>query len=142
MIFVSLTRLRIRSLRFLPAFALHTLRAKQQVRKSPGFQRGALLVDRQWTFWTLTAWDSPESMRQYMISGAHKEAMPHLLEWCDEASVVHWEQADTAFPSWEEAHRQMISGGRASKVRKPSPEHATLNFPVPRTTVTADLLPS
>ena len=55
---------------------------------------GAILRDRDWTFWTLTAWDGPESMRAYMLASAHRAAMPHLSHWCDEACTVHWDAAD------------------------------------------------
>jgi heme-degrading monooxygenase HmoA len=134
MTFVSLTRLRIRSFRFVPLFALHTWRSLRQIRRARGFQTGAILADRGWTFWTMTVWDSEESMRQFMISGPHKAAMPHLVEWCDEASVAHWTQSETGVPSWIEADRRMREGGRSSKVRNPSPRHATLNFRAPRTT--------
>ena len=133
MIFVSLTRLRVRSFRFMPLFTLHMLRTVKQVKRAPGFQHGVLLADRSWTFWTLTAWDSQESMRGYMTTGSHKAAMPHLLHWCDEASVVHWIQEETSLPTWIEAHARMCESGRASKVRNPSPNHASLSFPAPRT---------
>jgi hypothetical protein len=134
MIFVSLTRLRIRSFRFVPLFFAHAFRSVSQVKKAPGFLYGALLNDRSWTFWTMTAWDSQENMRQFMTTGSHKSAMPHLLHWCDEASVAHWEQQETELPSWMEADKRMREGGRASKVRNPSPQHATLNYRAPRTT--------
>lgn len=111
-----------------------TMRSLRQVRQAPGFQVGALLADRSWTFWTMTAWDSQESMRAYMISGAHKRAMPHLLHWCDEASVAHWTQAETGLPSWTEADRRMRESGRTSKVLHPSPQHAGLQYRAPRTT--------
>ena len=88
MIFVSLTRLRVRSIRFMPQFAVHALRSNSQVRKAAGFLDGGLLADRDWTFWTLTAWDSRDSMRAYMTTGSHRTAMPNLLAWCDEASVI------------------------------------------------------
>lgn len=101
MIFVSLTRLRIRSMRFLPLFAFHTLRSLRQVKKAPGFQAGQLLPDRNWTFWTMTSWNERDSMRRYMTAGAHNAAMPHLMHWCDEASVAHWEQEEMTLPSWE-----------------------------------------
>ena len=139
MIFVSLTRLRVRSFRFVPLFVLHTFRSVRQVKKAPGFQRGALLADRSWTFWTMTAWDAHESMRQFMTTGSHSRAMPHLLDWCDEASVAHWSQPETALPSWTEADKRMREGGRASKVRNPSPDHATLSFRTPRTTANATI---
>ena len=139
MTFVSLTRLRVRSIRFLPMFAVHALRSNQQVRQSAGFLTGALLPDRHFTFWTMTAWDSLESMRAYMLSGAHKKAMPHLMHWCDEASVAHWSQPDSTLPPWEEADRRMRETGRISKVRHPSAHHADLSYEPPRTTASAPI---
>lgn len=82
----------------------------------------------------MTAWDSRESMRRYMTTGAHKQAMPKLMEWCDEASAAHWEQEDAGLPTWEEADRLMRTTGRPSKVRWPTPEHAGLRYAAPRTT--------
>ena len=139
MVFVSLTRLRVRSVRFLPLFAWHAVRSNRQVQRAPGFLQGALLPDRQWTFWTLTAWESQEAMRSFMTTGDHKAAMPHLMEWCDEASVAHWEQQDATLPTWEEADRLMRETGRASKVRHPSPHHADLSYREPRTTRAAPI---
>ncbi len=132
--FVSLTRLRIRSLRFMPLFGIHTLRSISQVKRAPGFRIGALLPDRSLTFWTLTGWDSQEAMRSYMTTGSHKQAMSHLMHWCDEASVAHWTQEEEALPSWSEADRRMRTEGRASKVNHPSPHHADLTYQEPRTT--------
>ena len=142
MIFVSLTRLRVRSIRFMPAFALHALRTNNQVRKAPGFLDGALLPDRAWTFWTLTAWTSHEHMRAYMISGAHKQAMPRLLHWCDEASVAHWTQPALPLPTWAEADHRMRTQGRPSKVLHPSPNHAALAYREPRTIAATRIVPA
>ena len=132
--FISITRLRVRSFRFLPLFALYTWRTLRQVKRSPGFQEGGLLPDRNFTFWTMTAWDSQADMRRYMTAGAHMAAMPKLMEWCDEASVAHWEQTEAALPSWAEADRRMRAEGRVSKVRNPSPQHAGLRYREPRLT--------
>jgi hypothetical protein len=137
MVFVSLTRLRLRSFRFVPVFVIYMLRSLRQVKKANGFQHGALLADRRWTFWTMTAWDTQDSMRQFMTAGAHKAAMPHLLHWCDEASVAHWNQAETTLPPWPEADRRMRTDGRVTKVLNPSPQHATLSYDPPRTTSAA-----
>ncbi len=73
-------------------------------------------------------------MRSYMSTGSHKQAMPHLMYWCDEASGVHWTQEEEALPSWSEADRRMRTEGRASKVNHPSPNHADLTYREPRTT--------
>jgi heme-degrading monooxygenase HmoA len=142
MIFVSLTRLRVRSVRFMPGFFLYAMRSLRQVRRAAGFQSGALLPDRDRTFWTMTAWDSEENMRAYMVSGAHKQAMPKLLHWCDEASVAHWVQQESALPSWEQADERMRREGRASKVLHPSAAHAGLSYKAPRTIGSAPITPA
>ena len=130
--FISITRLRVRSIRFLPSFVLYAYRSLRQAKASSGFQCGGLLADRSWTFWTMTAWDNQESMRRFMTTGSHSAAMPRLLDWCDEASIVHWDQAEVALPSWTEADQRMRASGRVSKVRNPSPQHATLTYRTPR----------
>ena len=132
--FVSITRLRIRSLRFVPFFFIHTMRSLRQVKRSEGFRGGQLLMDRSWTFWTMTAWDTQERMRGYITTGDHKTAMAKLMHWCDEASVVHWTQPEAALPTWTEADRRMRTEGRPSKVRNPSPQHAGLQYREPRLT--------
>ena len=138
MVFVSLTRLRVRSIRFMPRFAWQMLVTRNQIRTAAGFQRGSLLADRAWTFWTMTAWDSQESMRAYMTSNAHKKAMPFLLDWCDEASVAHWNQPDVEVPTWEEADLRMRTEGRVSKVRHPSARHG---YAAARTWAVGELRP-
>jgi len=132
MAFISVTRLRIRSLLFMPQFGLLFLGTRRQVRAAKGFRRGSLLADRHLAFWTLTHWDSADAMRAYMLGGSHREAMPRLVHWCDEASVVHWEAPDDTPLSWPEADKRMRESGRASKVRYPSPRHATLAYLPPR----------
>jgi len=87
----------------------------------------------------MTAWDTQESMRQFMITGAHNEAMPRLLHWCDEAFVAHWSQPEATLPSWTEADKRMRETGRISKVLHPSPQHATLTYRVPRTTAAGEI---
>lgn len=140
MTFISVTRLRLRAIRFLPGFAMHAIRTRNQVRQATGFEAGALLPDHDWTFWTMTAWTDEASMRRYVMGGAHRSAMPSLVRWCDEASVVHWTQADTVLtsgsnlPPWEDADRRMRADGHPSKVRHPSPRHLTMTYRPPRLT--------
>ena len=141
MIWVSLTRLRIRSWRFMPGFAWFAYRSNAQVKRAPGFLAGRLLPDAERVFWTMTAWQNQQAMRAYMTSGAHKQAMPKLLDWCDEASVAHWEQDDARFVCWDEADRRMRASGRASKVRYPSAAHAAMTYREPAATSGLDLKP-
>jgi heme-degrading monooxygenase HmoA len=124
MTFVSVTRLRIRSPRYLPAFLWHTLRSFIQARRAAGNIRATTKRAPDGAFWTLTAWESEAPMRAYRNSGAHRKAMPKLLEWCDEAAVAHWEQESRELPDWREGRRRLLERGRISKVKHPSPAQA------------------
>jgi hypothetical protein len=66
-----------------------------------------------------------------MMSGPHRKAMPKLADWCSDAAVVHWYQDDSSPPGWKEAHRKLLSDGRRSKVRWPSPNHDAFIIPPP-----------
>jgi hypothetical protein len=128
---VSITRLRLRSVLFAPRFFWLNERAVGQLRAAPGFRGGKLLWDARLAFWTLSLWDSEAAMRAYRDSDAHRQAMPRLARWCDEAAVARLADA-TVLPAWREAHFLLVSSGRASRVRHPSPQHAGLKFPPPR----------
>jgi heme-degrading monooxygenase HmoA len=132
MAFVSLTRLRVRSYRYLPQFVWQALKTGRQAERSSGFLGGKLLRESKNTFWTITAWDSEADMRAYRNAGAHRAVMPRLLEWCDEASVAHWHQETPDLPSWHEAHQRLINEGRPSKVNHPSPAHAQNQIAAPQ----------
>ena len=125
----------------MPSFAVRTFGSLEQVKRAAGFLEGSLLPDRRFTFWTMTLWDERESMRAFMTSGDHVAVMPKLLDWCDEASVVHWEQSDPALVSWTDADRRMRTQGRPSKVRHPSGDHAALTFAAARTVAAAPIKP-
>jgi hypothetical protein len=132
MIFVSITRLRLRSAWHLPQFFWHTLASGRQLAKSPGFIKGKTLMDKKLTFWTMSLWQNETGMRAYRNSNAHKKAMPKLQHWCDEASIAHWQQESEDFPDWHLAHQRMMQEGRLSKVKHPSPTHSLPQIAAPR----------
>ncbi len=129
---VSITRLRIRSPWYLPAFFFYTLRASTQARAAAGNKAVQLLPDARRAFWTCTLWTDLDAMRAYVSAGPHRQSMKRLAHWCDEASVVHWEQDSLALPSWDEAHRRMQAQGRPSKVNHPSAAHLAFQVAAPR----------
>jgi hypothetical protein len=131
-VIVSVTRLRVRSLRYLPAFLWNTFFADRQVARSDGFLGGRLLVDRRHTYWTLTLWKSEQAMKAFRGSGAHAKVMPKLAEWCDEAAYMHWSTESVVVPSWKEAYERLVSEGRLSRVNHPSPDHEARKFAEPR----------
>src|SRR5262249_36436480 len=97
---VSITRLRVRRWRYLPLFLLYALASTHQARRAFGSLAVSLLNDSGFAFWTRTVWTDEAAMRAFMLSGAHRRVMPRLLDWCDEASVVHWAQDAAEPPPW------------------------------------------
>jgi hypothetical protein len=132
MAFISVTRLRLRSIRFFPPFLWWGLLSGVQAKRAPGNLKATGLRDLHFTFWTLTAWTDEHAMRAFMLSGAHQRVMPKLFNWCDEASVVHWNQETAELPSWSEAHRRMVEDGRQSRVRYPSDSQRAKRVTPPR----------
>lgn len=130
--FVSVTRVRLRRSRHLPAFYWRSLLSIVQAKRAEGNLHTSVLRDADNAFWTLTAWTDERAMRAFMTSGPHKAAMPKLIDWCDEAHVAHWMQDSAALPSWPEAYTRLLAEGRKSKVRHPSPRHESMQLPPPR----------
>jgi Domain of unknown function (DUF3291) len=131
--FVSITRLRVRSFRYLPIFLIAAFRSARQAKSAPGNLAVSLLSDSNFTFWTRTLWSDERSMRTFMLAGAHRSIMPRLLHWCDEAAVAHWLQELPEPPSWQEAYRRLQQEGRASKVDHPSVAQLRFEIPPPST---------
>lgn len=129
--FISITRLRVRSWRFFPAFFYEAIRSARQAKVAEGIVAVKLLREARNTWWTCTAWDAEASMRKFMLANPHGSAMRKLRNWCDEAAVVHSIQAGDALPTWPEAHRRMQLEGRTSKVDHPSPDQTAKVIPAP-----------
>jgi uncharacterized protein DUF3291 len=129
---VSVTRLRVGRWRYLLSFLLYALASTRQARRAPRNLAVSVLNDADFAFWTSTVWADEAGMRAFMLSGAHRRVMPRLLDWCDEASVVHWSQDAAEPPPWPEAHRRLQTEGRRSRVRYPSDRQQRFEIPAPR----------
>ena len=137
--FVSITRLRVRSWSYVPAFVVQTMRIARQAAKADGNLTVNLLWDRRNTFWTSTTWSSEDSVKAFMQAKPHGPTMRSLLNWCDEAALVHWTQAGEELPSWGEAHKRIQQEGRRSKVNHPSAAHTAYAIPAPAVSQTREL---
>jgi heme-degrading monooxygenase HmoA len=112
--FVSITRLRVRSWQYLPAFFLAVFRSALQARYTKGNLGVSVMREaRNNTFWTRSLWIDETAMKAFMVSGAHRSIMRHLLEWC------------------EEVHRRMLRDGRPSRVNHPSEAHRRFDISAP-----------
>lgn len=130
MVFVSATRLHLRSWRHLPRFGYYAWRSAAQARAADGNLHVGLNGDSKGGQWTCTIWRDEAAMRAFMLSGPHAKAMPYLVKMADESFVAHWTQETAEPPPWPEISRRMKETGRASRLRYPSQAHN--NFDVPQ----------
>lgn len=139
MVFISVTRLHLKSPLYLPTFWWHTALSAWQIINTPGFLGGKFLGDDRGGNWTLTVWEKQAAMKYYRNSGAHRRVMPNIQKWCDEAAVVHWEQPD-GNPTWEEIHRRMIAQGHITRLSQPSVAQLEKKIPLPSSEALAGVL--
>lgn len=138
---VVVTRLRLRSRRFLPQFACYAWASVQQARRSPGFLKGQLfrgsdrplvcdlLYGRHPSYWTMTMWEDREAVLGFRDRGPHRDVMSKSPKWVQEASVVNWRQQEERLPSPREARKRMLQDGRLMSSDNPSEAHASGQIP-------------
>lgn len=123
MALVSVTRVKLRSVRFLPAFFWMVNRSERQARHAAG-NLASVLRRSGGSYWTLTLWQDKAAMRTLMLEGAHRSAMARAATWFEEAAVVYWEQDSFTPPDWAEAERRMGVEGWVSPVTYPTAAQA------------------
>ena len=63
--FVSVTRLRVKSMFFLLSFMRANESSVKELKVSKGLLKGKELIDKKLTFWTITLWEDEESMKKF-----------------------------------------------------------------------------
>ena len=127
--FVSVTRLRVKSLLYLIPFMRANEASVKELKGSIGLLKGKELIDKKLTFWTVTLWENEDAMKKFRGSPAHRNAMQQLPRWCDEASYHHWIQEGNEFSDWNMISEKLFTEGKLSKVRKPSNAQINNQFP-------------
>jgi len=122
----SITRLRLKSIFSLAAFARETRAISAQLAAAPGFIDGAVLAEGRLVFWTRSAWESLDAMKAFRDTGAHRASMPKLVTWCDEAAVAQWDGEPAN--DWDDIYARLVSDGRLSRVKNPTKAHTEKRF--------------
>ena len=120
---VAVTRLHLRSPRFLLPFFLHTHRSHRQATNAPGNLGMRVSKTNGLAFWTLTLWRDTAAMRSFVIASPHKETMQKLADWCDKAAFAHWDQESNELPAWNITTEKLRTMGHLATVLHPSDKH-------------------
>jgi heme-degrading monooxygenase HmoA len=120
---ISVTRLHLRSPRFVPEFFWYTYKARHQAGTNSGNVGVSIRKTKELAFWTLSLWPDIEAMKSFVITSPHKEAMQKLAHWCDEAAFADWQQDTNDPPSWDRAAETLRTSGRLLPLLHPTEQH-------------------
>lgn len=110
--YVSITRLKLKSIWLLAKFANQSQTVASQARVSSGNLK--VKLSNRWFryFFTITHWNSKEAMQQFMSNGAHKSAMRQWSLYASEVKAYGYETNDP--PTWKEARLMIANKGRTT----------------------------
>lgn len=103
--FISYTRLELKSYWKIFQFLSASNKAKKQAETSTGNQHVALYNEGFRYFLTLSAWSTKEDMLRFMGSGAHAEAMKRSKDYAKSVVTINFELDH--IPDWKEAKTRL-----------------------------------
>ena len=131
MAIIVVTRLRLKDPALLDDFFTDAVAALEQAQKSDGNLGVDALGDANNAWWTVTSWRERRQMHSYVRSEPHQTIRSHLDRYCDEATIVAWEQDSPDLPDWQTNWRHLVADGLAADLTQPSASHQTREFPAP-----------
>lgn len=123
MAYLSMTRLKLKSVIYLLPFSIQNEQVIRQLRTSHGFLKGKELATPSLSMWTATLWNSLEDLRAFYLSGSHKEAMKNINQWSSEAVSGHQEVDSNELPDWDNIRLQLLNVGHFANLKEPSFAH-------------------
>ena len=103
----AITRIQLKNLSKLPRFFYYTSLINKQLKVSGGLISSKTTKGRGLEFWTLSTWESSDSMLNFVRSGAHLKGMKKIGKIGRSAESMHWETESA--PDWEEARKKLLS---------------------------------
>lgn len=126
---ISITRLRLTSwFRIFKFFGLSTPAIDQAI-QDRNCLAGATYSGPGPTFWTATVWTDEESMRNYVMTGAHQLTMPWLARICSEGATTHYKSKKSELPERHEIVGKLVQSPRFFRVEKPTAAHKSKTIP-------------
>jgi len=114
-VFISVTKLKVKSFWHLIPFFMKSIPAFAQARKAPGNIFTETRTFDLFTYGTLSGWESESAMRQYTASGSHLEAMKVSRFITVLLQSTHFESPERT--SWERALELMELDNKSIKFR-------------------------
>ncbi|MBZ6086949.1 MULTISPECIES: hypothetical protein [Streptomyces] len=90
-------------------FLVRTPGVWRQIRSAPGAYGASLRAEPfRRTFWTLSAWESPQALKTFARSGAHAPASRGLSAQMRESTFASWQASSDELPvNWAEVRSRL-----------------------------------
>lgn len=118
--YLAITRLKLKSTRYIVPFFIHNERVVKQIRASEGFLKGKQLATPSLSMWTATLWTCEEALKTFYLSGEHRAVMSKISEWSSEAVSGHQQVDSNKLPSWDYVRTQLHQIGRFTHLQEHS----------------------
>ena len=128
---IVVTRLRLQDPSDLNDFFGAAVALVEQAKNSPGVLGTDALAEANNTWWSVSAWDTRDSMQRFVNTDPHFSTMSRLDDWCDEASFVDWVQETADLPGWQESYRRIVADGTSAMLSRASDANESRHFPAP-----------
>ncbi|MEU9331978.1 DUF3291 domain-containing protein [Streptomyces sp. NPDC048290] len=111
---VFASRFETRTLGGALVFLARTPGVWRQVLRAPGAHGATLKAEVfKRTFWTLSAWESAEALKEFARSGTHAPTSRKLAPRMRDAAYASWTTSADQLPvDWDEARRRLASAQR------------------------------
>jgi hypothetical protein len=128
---IVFTGLKLKDRTLFEEFFANAESVAEQASRSPGNFGSDFLADADQVYWTVTAQESRKALDTFVTAEPHRCVMARIDEWCEEASVVDWNQENAELPSRQEGYWRLIATGRQTRLSDPTDALATPTFPAP-----------
>ena len=107
---IGITALRLKKWYYRPTFYWHTFRCFFAARKAQGNIHTQLFRTLDGTFLTLSAWETQEDMKRFVLHPVHIAAIKIFPQISDIGKVYNYEAE--VLPTWSEARKTVQEKGR------------------------------
>ncbi len=115
--FVMASRFEVRSAKDVPRFFAKSLVAWRQVRAARGALGASLIAQPlKRTFFTLSAWDTRDSLYAFARTAPHRDIMTSLRPTCRDSTFTFWTVPVGQLPiTWDDAKQHLAEQARADE---------------------------
>jgi hypothetical protein len=139
--YLSMTRLKLRSPRYLPSFLIYNSQIVEEIRVSHGFLKGKQSATLNLSMWTATLWNSYVDLQRFYRTGSHAKVMSQIDMWSSEAASGNREVYSLDIPSWQSIGLFLTESGHFLNLKNPSHKHQERTIQAPRFLVTVPITP-